>query len=55
MPWLFVAMDNCISVARVAHIKLGVITWQQADTRQLWVSTNHSWRSESLISESQIS
>ena len=48
MPLLSVAVDNCISVARITNVKLGVVPGQQTDTRQLWVSTDHSWRSESL-------
>jgi len=52
---LFVAVDNCISVARVTNIKFRVVSRQQADARQLWVSTNHSWWSELLTANYKIS
>jgi len=35
MSLLFVAVDDCISVARITHIKLRVVARQQADARQL--------------------
>jgi len=41
-------VDNCVSVARITNVKFRIVSRQQADARQLWVSTNHSWWSELL-------